>query len=102
MHGVRIGENIYHPLYGKYPAVVPFEQGMDILPGQAAQVAIPFCPSDQCFTSDGRLFSIAKDGTISEVDRLPSFECPQGSTCTTEPDGTTFAYDYKGGKTRIK
>ena len=27
---------IHHPKYGTYPKVVPFEQGMTIMPGQSA------------------------------------------------------------------
>jgi hypothetical protein len=32
---------INNPIYGRYPAEVPFHQGMDILPGQSAVVIIP-------------------------------------------------------------
>ena len=31
---------INHPKYGKYKAVIPFEPGMDIMPGQSAIVNI--------------------------------------------------------------
>ncbi len=27
---------IHHPIYGDYPAEIPFEQGMTLMPGQSA------------------------------------------------------------------
>lgn len=31
---------IIHPVYGSYPEIVPFEQGMTLMPGQSAEVSI--------------------------------------------------------------
>ncbi len=33
---------INHPTYGRYKAVVPFEPGMDLMPGQSANITIRF------------------------------------------------------------
>ena len=32
--------NIHHPTYGTYPATVPFERGMTLMPGQRTEVTI--------------------------------------------------------------
>jgi hypothetical protein len=46
---------IHHPLYGDYPAHVPYHPGMTILPGQSADVGVvlELEPSDQLGEDDG-------------------------------------------------
>lgn len=38
---------IHHPVYGDYPKVVEFKQGMDLMPGQTAifnlPISLPVC-----------------------------------------------------------
>jgi hypothetical protein len=37
---IRIGDDFYHPLYGKYPVIVSYEPGMTIYPRQAVRQAV--------------------------------------------------------------
>lgn len=55
LHGkININGTIYHPIYGKYPAVVPFEQGMSIYPGQSAMGSVPLPPELEELERRGR------------------------------------------------
>jgi len=68
---------IHHPIYGEYPAVVPFEQGMTIYPGQSAIVGEldnlegfwPPSRPDFSAWSPGHRFRMTKEGWQLEKGR---------------------------------
>jgi hypothetical protein len=45
---------IHHPVYGSYPAKVPYQPGMDVMPGQTVTVEIPLGGSTENPGNDPR------------------------------------------------